>query len=218
MKKIMLLLAIALLCKNQASTQITINIVTPAANAAAGTNMLIEVEVTSTFQIASVVADVSGRQDTLVYNSVKRYFTGNISLEGMNQGTYQLNVSAKDVYGNQQNAVRSFIFDNPPTLTIHSPLNNSVARPLLPVVLSWDDLDSCRVAIYWQDKILYNAIHRDTLNLNLNLAAYQGTTNELTILVLDSRNQYTQKVLRIFVDSSSNLIEHYVSNDAIRDF
>lgn len=221
MKTLLPAFALALLLSFTASAQITVGIVSPLANAAVGTNMSVQVQVTSTYQIASVVADVTGRRDTLVYNSGSGRFIGTISLAGLSQGTYQLNVTATDVFNNQQTATRLFVYDLPPIVTIDSPLNYSVARPLLAVALRWSDLDTCTVRIEWHGNnldILHNAKHKDTLNLTLNLAAYNGTVRDLYIYVIDKKSQQTINMLNIYVDSSSNLIPFFSSRTAIADF
>ncbi|WP_153800294.1 hypothetical protein [Foetidibacter luteolus] len=201
-----------------ASAEIEINTNT---SVAAGNNVRIISRISSTYQLSSVVATLKDRTDTLTYNVTEAYFEGSISLSGIKQGTYQLSVTAKDVFDNHETKTVNFLFDQPPTI-IAGLLPHSVARPQLPIVLKWDDLDICTVSIEWRDYnlsgLLYSGKHKDSLNITVDLARSNGRRGEIWIFITDKKNQETISDIPIYVDSSSTLTEYFVANTPILDF
>src|SRR5438552_7922441 len=76
------------------SASITISHVQPTAGALVGDALNVVVIITSTFEIAKVVAEVEGRQVNLVRSSFR--WTGVISLSGLASGSKTLTTSATD--------------------------------------------------------------------------------------------------------------------------
>jgi hypothetical protein len=113
----------------------------------AGNSVKVVVTVASTFEVASVVASVTGTgvSAPLVYGtnsypcqtpggiSCPPAFTAQLDLTPLTRGTFTLQVVATDTRGNTSTVSSEFVVDRPPTLQITQPTDGTVVQPLAPI-------------------------------------------------------------------------------------
>src|SRR5256885_1350040 len=107
MKTHLLLILAVHVCALAGQAAITVSITTPNPNGmdVAGDSLQVYADVSSTFELASVVAEVSGRQTTL---NPGNPFGGVVSLAGLPAGQRSVVVTATDVFSNVGSAQNSF--------------------------------------------------------------------------------------------------------------
>jgi hypothetical protein len=204
------------------SAQIATTIVAPTVNMVVSNIAVIKASVSSTYQV-TVLATAGNQQTTLVYNQSSKYFEGTIAtnaITGIQQGdTVTITVSVTDIQNNQQSKSVNVIYDLPPTLTIKEPLNESVARPLLPLKIYVADKDTCSVTVVYNFVTIFSGKVKDSLSTILNFAASGGgTAGDLTVTVSDKRNQKSAAGLTIYADTNSAMVEYFVADTKIIDF
>lgn len=118
--------AAVLLSVAAAKAQIQVNIIEPALNAAASGSLSVRATVASVFEVSSVTAQVEGQQTNLKYSQPLNAWTNSVPLTGLAFGPHTLVVTAQEFFGGTAQAMRSFRVDNPPTLTVHEPINGTV--------------------------------------------------------------------------------------------
>jgi hypothetical protein len=194
------------------SVSVTIN--SPPFNMVAHENLYVSVQVTSTYQLQSCQAFVEDRTNQLT--SSPPYWIGTLSLAGLARGNKVLTVVATDVFGNSNQAQRSFVYDLPPTLSVTAPPNGTVVRSNLHVTASANDDGPTPPIIDAVDQSNFYARGTNTLDTNIFLADGQALT--LTIRATDSLGQTTNITRQVYVVLSSNLVEvARVSAGEIRD-
>lgn len=204
--------------KSPQNSNFTINIAQPADGAIAGSDLVVGVIISSTFEIQGVTASVEGRNAVLSYSSIanvcdkfgtcKPGWRGQISMAGLARGQKTLTVNVTDVQNGSAQAQRDFIYDQAPKLTINAPLNETVARPTLDVsaTCSDDDPAGCTsLTVSVNGNTI--AIGSSTITANISLSAYDGKRIVLRFLAKDSRGQITLKERLVFVESSNKLAE-----------
>lgn len=186
-------------------------------------HVFIQIAVTSTNSIASVTAEIEGRDTALVYNEATTFYEGTLSLAGLPANdTVALNITAVDVLNNKQTASRRIIYDLYPVITLLSPLNQSVARPLITIKAKVDYWDSCILWIKYNtsgEVYLYKGKMKDSAEVTLDLSAYNGIGAGMTITIADKRGRGSNiYVPYIYVESSPLLSEVYAADTSIMDF
>ena len=112
-----------------ASPDVTVRISSPVSsfNTVVGTALPVRAQVTSRLQLASVRAVVAGVSTDLTL--VGGSWEGTVPLQGVARDTQRVVVTATDVNGSATDAFANFIHDEPPTLSVASPRNLTVAHP-----------------------------------------------------------------------------------------
>lgn len=224
MKKLLFVPIVLLLHFHSAAQDIKIYFHNIGYQAVIGTSsVFIQIAVTSTNPIASVTADIEGRDTALVYNEATTFYEGTISLTGLvSPDTVTLKITATDVLNNQQTASQPIIYDLRPVITLISPLNESVARPKITVKAKVDYYDSCILWIKFntsQEIYLYKGKIKDSGEVTLDLSAYDGTVGILYVTIADRRGRGVNLALQnIYVESSPLLSEVYAADTLIMDF
>jgi hypothetical protein len=185
----------------------------PLANAAVAQQFKITVTMQSTYEISSVSARIADRTIPLIYSSsawcakdvCKPGFTGTMDLSGLAIGEYTLEVIAQDIYNSQTRYYEAVIYDNAPTLTVSSPVDDSVALPSITVSASCTDdaWQECTIKVMNGSTEL--ASGTGSVSRTVDLSAQNGTNVILTFVATDSLNQTTQMTRSIYVENSSNL-------------
>jgi len=106
----------------KASIVITIN--SPQPGPAFPDDIKINVSVTSTYSIATVMATVGDKTVALLLNPGHNY-AGTMSLAGLPQGQLQITISVKDVSNNVQTQSLNFNHNSLPIVTVLSPVSNA---------------------------------------------------------------------------------------------
>ena len=200
---------------------ISVNITRPTSGVIVHDSLNISATVSSTYQLQGVQASVDGRSTNLFYTTS---WTNTISLAGLAWGNKTLIVTATDVFGNSNQAQRSFVFDMPPNLIVTSPMQGTVARPGLQINVSATDDDPAETKIYvWQaiqDVYVGETFvtGSNSISTNLLLTNYDGQLLTLRFEAVDSANQHFGTLRQVYVQSSSNFVEiDRVSDGSIMD-
>lgn len=204
------------------SADITLSIERPTQQRVYG-DVRVSVRIQSTFEITNVVAKVNDRESTLTFITLglgqQPVFAGDLSLEGLARGAYELSIIATDAFGNTGTATKPIFLDRLPTLQIGEPLNAAVAvirTPLLPVDISCeDDGGGCSVQIYFPftTRLTYT-------NGVLDLSAYDHSSFDLLIYAIeDSTGSFFAPTgIRVHVEFSPRLLPYDHAPGNIIDF
>lgn len=210
---------------------ITIEIVWPDATSPSGTELFVGARIESEFDISAVTAQVEGRSIALEFESggfcdpdgdrCAPGYEGELSLSGLPPGSHVITVTAEDVAGNVASEERSFRLDEPPTITVTEPVNDSVARPELPVEVSCsDDLGDCAITVWDADDAEPRVLATGTNDFSqaLDLSEYEGRGIELEFVARDSAGQRSFIMRTVYVDSSPRLINERPLSTFVLDF
>jgi hypothetical protein len=195
----------------KAQATITLNVTSPTAGAFAGNNLHIVVaSVSSTYQIQSVTATVSGRLTNLTFD-VTAGWIGDVSLAGLPRGPQTLSLKAIDVLGNSGQTQVSFVYDQPPTLTVLEPALPVLTRPQLHVVAKATDDDpvGAVIQVYYvgpYGTTLF-ATATNSLDTFINLSAWDGQSLQLEFDAIDSAGQRSASSTFVYVVSKTNVVE-----------
>jgi hypothetical protein len=213
----------AWVCAQPAS--VSVNVVSPAAGALAGDDLLVVATVSSTFELKEVVARVEGRESSLLFSSAAYSdqfgshpgWTGALSLAGLVRGPKILAVQATDFLGNTSQALTMFIHDRKPILTVNAPLMGTVARPQLRLAVSCTDDDPAGCSLIVSVGGFMIATGRDHLDQGVSLADFEGSAPTLHIEAVDSAGQRSAVDVPVYVESSVRLHEVESVSGAIWD-
>ncbi|MEY3284711.1 MAG: hypothetical protein RIR86_2724 [Acidobacteriota bacterium] len=129
----------------------------PTSNWQVSNELVVKVEVKTIFELTAVTARIGGQDYQLSPNRCMSSrnnqcvlgYESTISTSNLLYGTYQLQITARDVYGTTASAQVTFIVNRPPRVTMTSPLNNEISqsgRIRLEVGCEDDDPDPCGAA------------------------------------------------------------------------
>lgn len=219
-----LLVTVAFIGSASAQT-IAINIVRPLSDGQMVHDALyVAATTSSTYEIQSVHATVGGQTTGLVFSSsawtncplgVCNPMPGwavEVPLAGLPWGTNILIVTAIDALGNSNSVQRAFVLNRLPTMTSWTLPEGTVARPEVSFVASASDDDPAGVTIdVFRDRVNNSSgvlLASGTNSLNTTLSfAEDGGIVPLTLRVMDSLGQARLLHRRVYVQSSSNLVE-----------
>lgn len=200
------------------SPDIVVLVLTPTSNQLTGDELPLRVRVHSTFSVGSVTASYGGMLVplTLVPTTSNEY-QGTISLVGAPRDTLALFVSATDVNGGVEDAVRLFIHDREPTLIIAAPFGSSVARPSIAIAATCadDDPAGCTSLTVRHDGVLV-AQGNTAINGSFNLQGSGSTW--LTFEAIDSRGQQRLATRRVFVEPAASLQDVASAEGVLLDY
>lgn len=117
------------LAPSTAAADVTTQIDEPITGDVFAESVNVRATIASDFQLTSVVAELGGVQQTLIYDSFWHYWTGTLSTVGVPSGTYTLTVVATDAFNDQDTDQIVVDLDRRPTLTVSSPPSGAVADP-----------------------------------------------------------------------------------------
>lgn len=105
------------------------------------TTLSVDVGIASTYEVASVEAEVAGRRFPLTYYEFRtgRGYRGAGSLAGVPYGTYTLTVTATDVFGTAGVATQSYTQDLPPVIAVTLPVQGLVTSDDIRIQASCTD-------------------------------------------------------------------------------
>jgi hypothetical protein len=202
---------VTMMFATRARAGITVTIASPTSAALVGTTLTVVADVSSTFDLASVHAQVDtvGGDLTLIGSD----WQGTLAIGGLSRGTKTLTVTATDLAGGTSSASVTFTHDNPPVITVAAPLDYTVARPdaRLSATCSDDDPVGCTgfAAIDDLTSAVLASGTGGVIDTTVTLSAYEGKLLTLNFQANDSTGKhYTRRVLlSIPVDSSPRLSE-----------
>lgn len=176
-----------------------------------GTTVDIIVTVQSTYEVQQIRASLAGRETVLAFapdawcqRQCSPGYGGTISLAGLSPGVYPLSVRALDVRGNEDLLEVTVTYDQPPTLTVRAPLDQSVATTSIAVeARCGDDLPGCQVEALVNDRLLRTA--QTILQEDLDLAEWAGRRVTLTLRARDSAAQFAEVARTIYVEAGTGL-------------
>lgn len=116
---------------NGLSQDFSLQIKAPAAGTVAADSVAVRVSVTSTYELASVVAKVDGASTNLAFSPADSTWANTLSLVGLSGGQKTLIITASDVFGSSSAVQTVFTHDYPAVLTITEPWDQTVATPAL---------------------------------------------------------------------------------------
>ncbi|MFP5040641.1 T9SS type A sorting domain-containing protein [Parasediminibacterium sp. JCM 36343] len=171
----------------------------------------------------------------MAYNNSTNYFEGVVLLNNsFNEGdTIPLLATATDFFGNTGTTTRKVIYDNPPLITLKSPLPYSVltaSRTSLPVKLICKDIDSCSVSIffggsllnestYYRGRLIFSGKVKDSLLFTFDFSSFPDTLrSDFYVEVRDKKNQAAYTSSKIYIFRSPAVSEVYQANQEIADF
>ncbi|QBG35294.1 hypothetical protein [Litorilituus sediminis] len=199
-----------------------VNIFVP--NTITDTSVPVGVTIESTFEINEITASIEELTTQLEFVPTGNggYYGSTIYLTGKPDGEYTLTVTATDIFAGSNTATKTIIMDNPPSITLTTPLEGTVATPELSINLSCDDNVSdteitVRATTNWQDgNILTTGVNQ--IQGTFDLSAYEGQAVTLNTECKDSSNQLTSTSTSIFVESSNILRTIKDFSTAITDY
>jgi hypothetical protein len=197
----------------QASPAITVVILDPAGEtdscsstcAFVGDSVYVRVSPISNTQISTVRAVLAGK--ALNLGHVSSVWIGTLQIAGAPQDTMTLVVTATDINGNSAQALRALIHDLPPSITVTSPVDGSVARPTTQVdaVCADEDGHGCNLSVLADDGSLLIGPTPSAIHTSVSLAAFEGRNVGLIILARDSREKASSATRHVWVESSPHL-------------
>jgi hypothetical protein len=208
-----------------AGAAMAVTIANPTQGALAGFSLNVSVTVTSTYSVSSVHAQV----DTVGADlSPGATWTGTLAIGPLTPGAKTLTVTATDLFSNTATATVGFTHDNPPVITVTSPIDETVARPdvSLSATCTDDDPGGClNFQAYlgpppmppWPQQPAI-ATGTGSINASTSLASSAGQTQIITFSAVDSANQVTTVSVTVIVDTSPNLGAGYVVPGVVLDF
>lgn len=203
-----------------ARAQIQVNIVEPALNAAASGSLFVKATVASTFEVSSVTAQVEGQQATLRFSQPLNAWTNALPLAGLAFGSHTLVVTAREFFGGTAQAMRTFRVDNPPTLTVHEPINGTVVNGRVYVSAeATDDGGNTVIKVYFPTTPQRTpaVVATNRVQGFFSVAAFTGG-NQVTFEAIDSGGNKRSIGRKIILEPSSNLTEMAQAPGSIFDF
>jgi len=183
----------------------------PATGQMVGDVMTIVTTVWSTYQISSVTASLGGNVAALanVPYEIRGYhyaWTASLPLPGMQRGPATLLVTVKDVFGNTTTTATQVILDKPPLVDLASPLDLTVALPLLNLAVTGTDpnVPQGPVTLTARIKGTLVATGIGSINQSIDLTPFVPPT-WLTVEARDSLGQKTSLLLTVYGDSNAHL-------------
>ncbi|MEM7282038.1 MAG: hypothetical protein AAF438_10470, partial [Pseudomonadota bacterium] len=155
----------------------------------------------STAEIESVIATVADRSVELFY--IGGRFVGTLSLNGLGDGTYVIQVVATDVLGRiSQSTSDAFEYNARPILTLSEPIERDVARPNIRVVASCTDAGASDPAIIVSaGGDILTTLVGTSVDQVFDLSALLGTETNVSVTCDDGFHTLS-KTRKVFVDTS----------------
>ncbi|WP_437599503.1 hypothetical protein WMF28_42440 [Sorangium sp. So ce590] len=174
-----LVCALAMLPARAAWAAIDVTFVYPGQRAWIDGSVSVQVQVSSTLQIARVTAQL-GAGSVILTNTGGTTYRAGISMFGLPYGEHILTVTATDVTGTSVSAQRTVLKDQPPTVQILAPRHESVAHPALRLAATCvdDHPEDCTIRVL--------AVFRDTTTPPTSVELARGTAALDTVVDLSA--------------------------------
>jgi hypothetical protein len=200
-----------------ANAAVVVTLVSPSENGAVvGRAPTITVSLATTYDIASVHATIDGvGGDLSVVAGNPSRWSGTIDISSLPRGAATLTVQATDVFASTGSVTAQVFHSNEPSLTVLSPSTPYfVARPTVHIATQCQDDDpaGCTTTTTQVFAGLSagspSKVAEGTgdLELDISLAAYEGSQVSLRVSATDSDGQQTNLVYGGFVESNPSLI------------
>lgn len=210
-----------LLSATAMQAQMQVNIVEPSLNAIASGTLHVRATVSSVIEVSTVTAEVEGQQVSLKYSQPLNAWTNSVPLAGIAFGPHTLVVNARDLFGGTAQAMRTFRVDNPPTLTVHEPINGTVVfnRLFLNIDATDDDPAGVKINVLAPGIRSYILLASATNHIQrwIDFPSVYISPQVAVISVTDSSGQ-TKCIIRSIAIEGSNLVETAIAPGAILDF
>lgn len=217
MKRFGLMIVLLLGTGFAAYAQIEINIIDPEPDELSGDPLKVVATVDSTFELQEVTAAVQEVESSLTYSTTAYFgrfgpnpgWIGTLPLENLPKGAHTLSVTAVDLAGNSASANVSFVYNEPPLLTVNQPIAKSVATPGIHVEASCTDeeQEDCRIDI----KTVFPGNEQTLISREgmidevIDLAAFDHSTVTLRFEAVDSSGRITTLDRLVHVESNPRL-------------
>ncbi len=187
-------------------SSINFKILQPRPNQLSGDSLFVSVQITSTYEIVSVTAEVENH--TAVLAPAKGYIQGYLNLAGLQRGAKTLTITAKDFNGFTASDSINFIYDKKPVLSVALPQQNYIlAQPYINVQANASDDDTtfgAKIYAMVNSEVII-ASARNSMDTTLDLSAYDGEKIILSIEAIDSENQTVIQYYSVYVESNNRL-------------
>ena len=192
---------------------ITLTITSPTPNKIVGDLLEVRASVSSTFEVVSVVAEVSSRQTNLTTVGPNA-FSGVLSLSGFPRGSRSVLITANDAFGNAGSAQVSFVLDRPPSVVVVQPEPGLVVRRSVPIrAFCADDDSNCvlTVLVYLNNyggPPFFARLATNSLEATVDFSGLDHSTAIVFISARDSAGQIsTTPNTYALVEANPRLIE-----------
>lgn len=174
----------------------------------------VQVLIKSVYELTEVAATVQDRTAALQYSSPDyngaALWMGALSLSGLPQGSYQLNVTAKDGQGHMGSLNVPIILDDRPVVKIIEPIEGAVARPNLRISATCTDdgPSGCTqfkalVEDHYTITTVASSVYE--MDQSISLAAWEGKKISLRFVGVDSRGQERNELRTVYVESNPQM-------------
>jgi hypothetical protein len=195
-----LFLVAGFLLPSVARAAVTVDITTPLADAVVGNAVQVTVNVTSTYQVATVVASVEGQQANLTFSSGTQW-TGTLALDPLSSGPKQVDVLVTDVFSTTGSDQSNILLDRPPTLIVSAPLDATIADPSVYIEATCVDDFGCTV--YAQPTGGLSG--PGGIAATISLASYEDQEVEIQLGAYDASSQFDYASRVVLVESGGCL-------------
>lgn len=203
-----------------ARAAITITISTPQPNKVVGVTLDVSVQVTSTYELKTVHAQVETVGADLVPQPGGNPWTGSLTIGPLSRGTKSLVVTATDMLNNTGTASVNFVHDNPPVITVTSPVDGAVALPYAQLTATCSDDDTTVGCKNFRAQIGSTVVASGTNSINQtqSFASYDGQSVSVVFSASDSANWSTSVSREVIVDLSPKLVTEVVAPGRLVDY
>lgn len=194
---------------------IAIEFVNPVPAQIVGARFVVSVEITSFFQLTSVVAQVEGLTDELTYIPASDEWEGFFDVGDMPSPSYRIvHYTATDAAGNLARTAVLVRLDRLPVVTMTAPLDDALAAPSLRVVATCADdnpagCESLTISVSDGARTITKAVGQASVDQVISLAEFEGQVVDLRaggMDVVQDRIHRTPSVIRtVYVDASPHL-------------
>jgi hypothetical protein len=133
-------------------------------------------------------------------------WSATLSLAGQPRGNLGLVITATDVFGHATDAVLALNLDRAPMVSVGSPADGTLARPVIDIAATCSDDDAVGcVSLVASVNGTALASATNALAQTLNLTAYEGQNISLVLTGTDSIGQRSAVTRSVFVESSALL-------------
>lgn len=212
---------------------ISFTIVSPSLNSIQYDDLKVVISKPKTiYQVSEVKAKVDGRETNPTYDE-NAYFLkwgnnpgwiGHLNLAGLTRGEKTLEITVKDVQGNSVTNQITFKYTQPPSLTIHSPLDFDFSNGKLKISAEATDLagENSTIKVYASsdpygsgEKIFESSNVMDTI---VDLSKYSGQSLNLRFEATNETGGSFTVTKSVTVDTNPLLNKVYQVNGQILDF
>jgi hypothetical protein len=187
----------------RASPRVVVGLSAPGAGTVVGDSVTVQATVSSTFQLASVVAGAGDATASLALSAGT--WSATLDLRGVSSGRRWLAVTATDVQGAVADAAASLTLDRRPIVSVTSPAPGALATPTLELAATCEDDEArgCASLAVTVGDLVRSAT--TTLAATLDLSPWDAGEVTLTFTGTDTRGQTSVVTRRVFVVTSPSL-------------